>query len=215
VADEISHYSRKYGVRHVAFFDDALLFQPEEHFHPLMDEILRRDVTCCLHTPNGLHAREITAEVARVMFRAGFRTVRLGLETTDPREQLRTGGKITNEEFEIAVRALKQAGFTAQDVAAYLLVGVPGQVPADIQASIRFVHRCGVQVRLSEFTPIPDRSEAEEGRGDRGRPEEEEPLLHNNSFVSASSLPDPWVTLEKIKQQARAGNRRILSGLHA
>jgi len=215
VADEISYYTKKYGVRQVAFFDDALLFRPEEHFHPLMDEILRRDVSCCLHTPNGLHAREITAEVARAMFGAGFRTVRLGLETSDPREQLRTGGKITNDEFEMAVQALKQAGFTARDVAAYLLVGAPGQALADILASIRFVHRCGVQVRLSEFTPIPDPSEGEERKEGRGRPEDDEPLLQNNSFFSASSLPDPWVTIEKIKQRARAGNRRLLSGLAA
>jgi radical SAM superfamily enzyme YgiQ (UPF0313 family) len=213
VADEISYYSTKFGVRQVAFFDDALLFRPEEHFHPLMDEILRRDVPCCLHTPNGLHAREITAEVARVMFGAGFRTVRLGLETSDSQEQFRTGGKVTNDEFEMAVQALRQAGFTARDVAAYLLVGMPGQALTDILASIRFVHRCGVQVRLSEFTPVPDPSEGEVGMEGRTRPEDDEPLLQNNSFFSASSLSEPWVAIETIKREAREGNRRLLSGL--
>ncbi len=212
VADEISLYTRKYGVRHVAFFDDAILFQPEEHFHRIIEEILRRDVSCCFHTPNGLHAREITREVARAMFRAGFRTVRLGLETSDPREQVRTGGKITNGTFEAAVEALKQAGFTGGQVAAYLLVGLPDQTPSDVMASIRFVHRCGIQVRLSEFTPIPGTPDGK-GRNESLSAEEEEPLLHNNSFCAAASLADPWVTMEQIKQQARAGNRRILKGL--
>lgn len=213
VADEIGHYTKRFGIRHVAFFDDALLFRPEQHFFPLIDEILRRDVSCCFHTPNGLHAREITGEVAHEMFRAGFRTVRLGLETSDPQEQARTGGKITNEEFEVAVQALKRAGFTAREVAAYILIGLPDQSPSEVLESIRFVHRCGVQVRLSEFTPIPDTAEGRGRNEDRSLVQDEEPLLHNNSFFSAASLPEPWVMTEEIKQRARAGNRGLLKGL--
>lgn len=215
VADEIGTYTKKYGIREVAFFDDALLFRPEEHFLPLFEEIFRRNGSCRFHTPNGVHAREITPEVARVMYRAGFGTVRLGLETADPEEQKRTGGKITNDEFERAAGALKQAGFTGREVAAYLLVGLPGQSPEDILASIRFVHRLGIQVRLSEFSPIPCTAETGAGEEFRERDEEEEPLLHNNSFFSARSLREPWVTLEKLKEQARAGNRRLLKGLTA
>jgi radical SAM superfamily enzyme YgiQ (UPF0313 family) len=215
VADEISHYTEKCGIRHVAFFDDAVLLQPDQHFHPMIEEILRRDLSCSFHTPNGLHAREITHEVARDLFRARFRTVRLGLETSDPQEQARTGGKITNDAFEGAVEVLKQAGFTGKEVAAYLLVGLPNQTPSDVTASIRFVHQCGIQVRLSEFTPIPDTLEGKVGDPESEYLEEEEPLLHNNSFFSASSLPEPWVTIEKLKQQARTGNRRILKGLAA
>ncbi len=215
VADEIGWYTKKHGIREVAFFDDALLFRPEEHFLPLFEEILRRDGSCCFHTPNGVHGREITPQVARVMFRAGFRTVRLGLETADPEEQVRTGGKITNDEFEQAVTALKQAGFTARGLAAYLLVGLPGRSPADILASIRFVHRLGIQVRLSEFSPIPSTPGRVAGDGVRGFPGDEEPLLQNNSFFSARSLPEPWVTIEKLKEQARAGNRRLIQGLPA
>jgi radical SAM superfamily enzyme YgiQ (UPF0313 family) len=215
VADEIGWYTKKHGTREVAFFDDALLFRPAEHFLPLFEEILRRDVSCSFHTPNGVHAREITPEVARVMFRAGFRTVRLGLETADPEEQVRTGGKITNDEFEQAVRALRQAGFTASGLAAYILVGLPGRSPADILASIRFVHRLAIQVRLSEFSPIPCSPGTVAGDRVRGFPGDEEPLLHNNSFFSARSLPEPWVTIEKLKEQARAGNRRLLRGLPA
>jgi radical SAM superfamily enzyme YgiQ (UPF0313 family) len=211
VVDEISHYTKKYGVRNVAFFDDALLFRPDEHFHLLIDQILRHKVSCSFHTPNGLHAREITGEVARGMFRAGFRTVRLGLETSDPLHQIRTGGKITNEEFRMAVEALKKAGFTPRDVAAYVLMGLPEQTPEDILESVRFVHECGIQVRLSEFTPIPHTSQGSWGREDQGLTEEE-PLLHNNSFFPSLSMPDPWVTMDRIKQQARAGNHRLLRG---
>jgi radical SAM superfamily enzyme YgiQ (UPF0313 family) len=148
------------------------------------------------------------------MYRAGFQTVRLGLETADPGGQARTGGKITNEAFEAAVEALKEAGFTGREVAAYLLVGMPGQSPDEVLASIRFVHRCGIQVRLSEFSPIPGTPDGKTG-GQEAEPAEDEPLLHNNSFFAASVLPEPWITIEKIKQRAREGNRRILKGLPA
>lgn len=214
VADEIGHYAVRHGIRHVAFFDDALLLRPEEHLFPLVDEILRRGLRCAFHTPNGLHAAEVTGEAARRMFRAGFQTVRLGLETAEPGGQARTGGKITNEAFEAAVQALMEAGFTGREVAAYLLVGMPGQSPDEVLASIRFVHRCGIQVRLSEFSPIPGTPDGKAVR-EEAEPAEEEPLLHNNSFFAASVLPEPWVTIERIKQHAREGNRRILKGLPA
>jgi radical SAM superfamily enzyme YgiQ (UPF0313 family) len=214
VADEIGHYTRRHGIRHVVFFDDALLFRPERHLYPLVEEILRRGLRCVFHTPNGLHAAEVTREAARRMYRAGFQTVRLGLETADPGGQARTGGKITNEAFEAAVEALKEAGFTGREVAAYLLVGMPGQSPDEVLASIRFVHRCGIQVRLSEFSPIPGTPDGKTG-GQEAEPAEDEPLLHNNSFFAASVLPEPWITIEKIKQRAREGNRRILKGLPA
>ena len=45
------------GARHVAFYDDALLFKPDRILLPFLDELLRRDLHLSFHTPNALNAR--------------------------------------------------------------------------------------------------------------------------------------------------------------
>ena len=212
IVEEIEHYRRVWGIRHMAFFDDALLFEPETLFLPLMDEILKRGLDCSFHTPNGIHAREISLELARKMFRAGFRTLRLGLETSDQKRQLDTGGKISNERFARSVENLKQAGFTAKHLAAYILAGLPGQTVEEIEETFRFVQRQGVQVRLAEFSPIPYTEEAEKVGQGQGPVDIQDPLLHNNSICPVASFPNPLKEIERIKQKAREGNRQLLKG---
>jgi radical SAM superfamily enzyme YgiQ (UPF0313 family) len=65
-----------------AFYDDALLLGASDHLLVLLEELARRGRTFRFHTPNGLHARLITREVARWLKRANFATLRLGVETT-------------------------------------------------------------------------------------------------------------------------------------
>ncbi|MEZ4525572.1 MAG: hypothetical protein R2941_06590 [Desulfobacterales bacterium] len=49
------------------------------------------------HTPNAVHIREITPLTANLMFRAGFHTLRLGLETTAFEERNALDRKVTEE----------------------------------------------------------------------------------------------------------------------
>ncbi len=53
-----------------------------DHLLVILAELARRGRTFRFHTPNGLHARLITREVARGLKRANFATLRLGVETT-------------------------------------------------------------------------------------------------------------------------------------
>ena len=79
---EIVHWHDRYGVVDFAFYDDALLVDAPNHAIPLLEGIIASGRSLRFHTPNALHIRGITAEVARLMARAGFHTIRLGLETT-------------------------------------------------------------------------------------------------------------------------------------
>jgi hypothetical protein len=81
---------------------------------PILEGVLARGLHLRFHTPNGLHVREVTAELAVLMYRAGFATVRLPLETIDPSRQRSTGGKVTTDAFEAGVAYLKAAGFGSQ-----------------------------------------------------------------------------------------------------
>jgi hypothetical protein len=83
-----------------------LLYTPERHILPILNEICRRELPVRLHAPNGLHARYVTRPLAEQMRRAGFVTVRLGLESADPAQQARDGRKVDDEVFARAVEAL-------------------------------------------------------------------------------------------------------------
>ena len=77
VVEEIEHWSNWPGVKHIAFYDDAFLIHPRDHVIPVLKEILKRGIRSSFHTPNGLHIREIDEEVAALLFKTGFKTIRL------------------------------------------------------------------------------------------------------------------------------------------
>ena len=89
--------NNNYDVRNFSLYDDALLVNAEERAIPMLTEIIRRKIDCSFHCPNGLHVRGINEVVSTLMFRAGFRTIRFGLETSQIERQRETGGKVTND----------------------------------------------------------------------------------------------------------------------
>ena len=154
----IKKYYGQYGTTSFSFFDDALLVDADKHIIPLLKQCTGSRLGISLHTPNGLHARFITPELAKLMYDSGFRTIRLSLETTDTEKQKTTGGKIYSHEMRKAVKYLYGAGFKAEHLAVYLLVGLPGQSKEEIERDIQVVHGMGVRIELASFTPLPHTS---------------------------------------------------------
>jgi radical SAM superfamily enzyme YgiQ (UPF0313 family) len=189
------------GIRDFAFYDDALLVEAGRHLVPILEGILALGLKVRLHTPNGLHAGEITAELALLMRRAGFVTVRLSLETTDVARQRATGGKVTTAAFARAVEHLQAAGFGPAELGAYVLAGLPGQPLGEVEATVRYVQGLGVQARLALFSPIPGTPD-----GDRALSPDADPLLHNNTVYPYLQGDAYAGGLQRIKQLAKEGN---------
>ncbi len=143
------------GIKDFAFYDDALLVDSDGHIKPVMKEIIKKGLDIRFHTPNGLHARFIDDEVARLMKESGFRTVRVSLETVSPDLQERTGGKVRIDEFKRSIKALKKAGFTKKELGVYLMFGLPGQGLDDVIEGVNFLKSLEVRIHLTEFSPIP------------------------------------------------------------
>lgn len=203
VADEIAACVQR-GIHDFAFYDDALLVGPERHIVPILEGILAHGLAVRFHTPNGLHAGEITAELACLMRRADFATIRLSLETVEPGRQRATGGKVTTGAFAQAVTHLQAAGFDSKQLGAYILAGLPGQPLSEVESTIRFVQHLGVQAKLALFSPIPGTPE-----GDRALPPDADPLLHNNT-VYPYLVGEGYVReLERIKLLAKERNATL------
>ena len=213
VLDELQWCHDEFGTQNFAFYDDALLLNAKKHIHRILDLLIDRELDFYFHTPNSLHAQVIDAALTHKMYAAGFKTIRISLETSDVMRQKLTGPKVTNTGFTRAVENLKAAGFTAKDIGVYLLMGLPDQPLEEVAESIHFVHERGVQVKIAEFTPIPGTAEWERASAVYGFDPDSDPLLHNNcvfSLTIGDSKRDEW---EAVKQLATEGNRRILETL--
>ena len=194
------HYLARLGARHVAFYDDALLFKPEQILLPFLDAVLGQDLRVSFHTPNALNARFITPEIARFMVRAGFKTFFLGFESSAYEWQRKTGGKVYSEEFAQAVRALHDA--RAESVTAYIIIGHPDSSHQHLEASIRFAAQQGSRVMLSEFSPIPG---TPDGEACRAYTDLDEPLNHNKTAFTYRRLGSDFAN--NLKALTRSLNR--------
>lgn len=187
MVEEIEYWTTQYKVNNIAFYDDALLIEPSKHFIPIMKEVIRRGIQCNFHTPNGLHIKEIDQEVTDLLFRGGFKTIRLGLETSNEATQIETGGKVGNQDFKRAVRNLERAGYSVEEIGVYVMVGLPGQRVGEVEESIAFVKETGTRPILVEYSPIPHTPLFEKAKQMSPFDLENEPLFHNNSI-----LPCQW-----------------------
>jgi hypothetical protein len=201
VAAELAYWHRRWGVADFVLYDDAFLADPEGHGLPVLEAIVRSGLAVRFHTPNALHIRGITADAARLMFKAGFDTVRLGLETAEFADR-ELDHKVTAAEFDQAVRRLKRAGFGGRQIGAYLLVGLPGQEAAAVARSIAAVRHAGIRPVLAYYAPIPgtalwDRAVAS-SRYDLAA----DPLCTNNSAMPCRREPFDWRWLAELKRLA-------------
>jgi len=198
VIEEIARYAVEYGVEDIAFYDDALLVDLQFAIS-LLQGIGERGITVRFHTPNGLHARGISEEVAQLMRRVGFATVRLGLETASYERQLATGNKVSNEEFQSAVKHLQRAGYAPQEIGAYILAGLPGQGRGEIEETIRVARECGARPYLAEYSPLPGTPLWAEAVQVSPFDLHGEPLFHNNTILPCRWEGLAWDDLQALK----------------
>lgn len=203
VVDEIEYWQKKTGVVNFSFYDDALLVKPRKMIIPLLHELRKRNLSCQFHCPNGLHLREISEELSKLLFHSGFKTIRFGFETSDFSRQLQTGGKVKNEELRSAVLHLKNAGYETKDLGIYLLCGTPGQTAEEVRNSIEFVRKCGAKPVLAEYSPIPGTKMWSDAVAASSFDIQGEPLYHNNSLLPCRNEDFSYAVYRELKQKLK------------
>lgn len=183
IVSEIEFWHLRHDILDFAFYDDALLVDSERHIGPILEEISRRKLNLRFHTPNALHVREISQDIAKLLYVSGFRTIRLGLETSDIDQHRDLDNKVSEGEFERAVQNLKRAGYDKKDIGAYILVGLPGQSVNSVLRTIEFVSKSGTAPYMAEYSPLPMTPLWEEALASSDYDIANEPLFHNNSLL--------------------------------
>ncbi|MBF0388648.1 MAG: radical SAM protein [Desulfamplus sp.] len=201
VFDEICYWHKNYGVHNFAFYDDALLIDPEKYILPLLDKILSLPLS--FYTPNALHIRQMTKDVASMMFKTGFKTIRLGLETTDFSTTRKDDKKVRADEFFYAVGMLKEAGFRQEEIGAYLLCGLPNQNLDDVEQSIALVKKSGIMPVLAYYTPIPHTPMWQEAVKVSRFDLENEPFFTNNTLFPCVNSEHDIKKISELKKMAK------------
>lgn len=195
------HY--ELGLTDFAFYDDALLIDAEETLRPVLEKIAKEGPPVRFHAPNALHIRALTGDWCALLRAAGFRTIRLGLETTVDRKSRDWGGKVNTAMYLRAVEELFRAGFSADETGVYLLCGLPGQKPAEVAEAVEIVVKSGVRPHLAEYSPIPGTPMWKEALAASAFDLESEPLYHNNSFFACRRPDFTYEDMVYLKSTAR------------
>ena len=129
-----------------------------------------------------------------------MKTLRLGLETADEKLQIESGGKVSNRDFQRAVRALKRAGFGGEAIGVYLLAGMPGQRIEELKESVGYVREAGARPRIVEYSPIPGTPLFQKAKKLSSFDLENEPLFHNNSILPCRWEKFSWEDFRRLKR---------------
>lgn len=172
----LKKWGEKTGYRDVAFYDDALLINEGKYLETFFRS--EKFPNYRFHVPNGLHVREITEKTAEMLFENNVSPLRLGFETSSNRYDKKTSVK----QLEEKLGTLLHTGYEHKEIGIYLLCGLPGQSPEEVEESIKIAEGAGGRPYLSEFSPVPGTSLAlkhsKESRLDFMR----EPMYQNNTL---------------------------------
>jgi len=183
----VKNIHKQLGTFNFAFYDDALLIRKEELLIPFLKQILNSGLSLNFYVPNGVHLASIDKLTASLMFRSGFKEVRLGFESSRSDFHRSQDKKLDVDELKKGVAVLKEAGFAGSQIGVYLLAGLPHQYMEEVEESIHFVSRFGVRIFVAEYSPVPGTDLFKESINASRFPIAEEPLFHNNTI-----LPMRW-----------------------
>ncbi len=203
--DFVSRLSQTYRMKNLAFYDDALLINKQRHIFPILEGLTRLKQRLVLHTPNGLHVREIDKQTALALRNAGVSSVFLSQESFDRDLLLSTASaKVLPEDLLSALVHLESAGYRRSDIFVYLLVGLPHQPIQGIRESIQHVLAQGARPLLAYFSLVPGTSEwrylVELGL----LPKDADPLLHNklaSSYALSGMEHRDFIELKHLSLQ--------------
>ncbi len=186
VVAEIADGADRLGARHFAFYDDALFLNKTGHMAPILEAIVDSGLRVAFHAPNGVHVREIDPGFARLLRRAGVRSLFLSQESVDGDLLEERAPKVVPEDLERALSALEGAGYSRSDIGVYLIAGLPGQRPEAVRESVRRVLALGAVPRLAHYSPIPGTPDWERLVRRGALAADADPLLHNKTV-------GPWL----------------------
>jgi radical SAM superfamily enzyme YgiQ (UPF0313 family) len=154
IIEEMTGLIELYHPQHMIIFDDAFLVNKQNRFLKVFSESNNLS-GISFHTPNSLHAREITPETADLLSRTNFKTIRLSFESIHSEILDKSSKKVNISQMTRAIQILEKAGYRRGDLEVYLLFGLAGQGRSAMEETLKFMGDLGVIPRLAYYSPVP------------------------------------------------------------
>lgn len=178
---EIADGAGRLGARHFVFYDDALFLNKAGHLAPVLEAVVDSALRVSFHAPNGVHVREIDPGFARLLRRAGVRSLFLSQESMDGEVLEARTPKVAPGDLERALSSLESAGYARSEIGVYLIAGLPGLRTETVRESVRRVLELGATPRLAHYSPIPGTPDWESLVRRGALAADADPLLHNKT----------------------------------
>ena len=196
-------YLESIGIADVAFYDDAILHNKENHFIPLMKRVIEKKYKMRFNFSNGLHARYIDDEVASVIAKLNCGVIAVSVESMSGSFLKKNKGKTTVIDSEMAIESLLNAGVENKNLYAYMMVGSEDETLEDIIMTIESLRKKKVRVLINEMSPSPGSKLYE-----KNKHLFRDPLFTNNN-VYPSMFKYDTDTVESIKTHVKKINREL------
>lgn len=186
------------GVNFFKFWSSQLLV-PKKNIVDLLTKIVASDMNIQMVASEGVQPSLFDQEVSDLMYKAGFHTVSIPMESIDETsvEDFRKPSDFND--YEKAVQCAQHSGF--ETIKTFVMLGIPGQTYDEIIHSIVDCWARGTQAALHQYTPIPGSHDWTRFTQFHGISPEK---LHPSLWPGASD--DLRVEyLEEIKRVARMG----------
>jgi len=158
VVDEMEECMQKWGITEFHFEDDNMTID-KNRIIAICDEIIKRKLNIKWQTPNGIRASRTDEEILIKMKQSGCMHITLAPESGSPRVL----NDIIKKGVDFDLDQLKNCGAIAHKiglkVAAYFILGMPGETKEDMDLTIAFAKELGKvgvdEVAFGLFIPLP------------------------------------------------------------
>lgn len=150
VVNEIEYVVREFGISHINFVDDTLTLI-REHIEAICNELLKKNLRVYWQSPTRVD--HVNPELLKLMYKAGCRALRFGVESGNEDILARIGKGTTIEQARNAFRWCREIGI---DTVAYFIIGYIGETEETIKRTIAFSKEIGATyAAFFPATPMP------------------------------------------------------------
>jgi radical SAM superfamily enzyme YgiQ (UPF0313 family) len=204
VVDEIELCMKEWGITEFHFEDDNMTIR-RDRMMQICDEIIARDLNISWQTPNGIRASVIDMEMLTKMKQSGCVHITLAPESGSERvvkELIQKGDDFSHDKL---LQVGKFAHKLGIKVAAYFILGMPGETPEDIEDTIAYgkkLARAGVdEAGFALLIPLPGTPVWDEVVAEGGQPDYLDLLIVGD--LNKASSYSPFLTAEQLSEFRR------------
>lgn len=140
VVDEIQFLKETYGISHIMWLDDDLLYDPKRTLN-LFNEMVRRNVNITWDASNGIIASALREETAHAMYESGCIGVSIGVESGNAQLLRSVKKPSTVKQFYRCSEILRK--YPRIFTKFLLMVGFPGETIGMVLETVKLAKECG------------------------------------------------------------------------